>query len=326
MHDSDLNSSELNRVTLRAFTAADSTRLADFLTRLHPDSPQSADGMQRFDAGRLPDEHHARTLAFLGTELIGMVETERSRQFNQPGWYGLHVRTADTALWERLERVGQGTLRPLSPTVLHTTVREDWPEYRRLSGQGWQEHERMWMSFLDLTGFDAAPFEVHRQRAQKAGIQVATPADLGWDGSEGMQRRLYELVIELLADVPTTDPVIPWPFEVWQRRIVQEVFRPDGPLIAVQDGEWIGMTELYQPHSALPGTLRQGLTGVRRAWRGRGVAWTLKLTAAERAKKQGWQRVLTGNHVGNREMLGINEAMGFLKEPARVVLKRDWTP
>ena len=140
-----------------------------------------------------------------------------------------------------------------------------------------------------------------------------------------MQRRLYGLTIDLLSDVPTTDPITPWPFEVWRERVLNHPdFTPDGPLIAVQGGNWVGLTELYLPRPEAPGTLHQGLTGVRRAWRGRGAAWALKLAAAERAKIQGWQSVRTGNHTVNREMLGINAGMGFVRGPARVVLVREW--
>ena len=45
---------------------------------------------------------------------------------------------------------------------------------------------------------------------------------------------------------------------------------------------------------------------------------------AQRAKAQGWTAVQTGNHTVNREMLGINAAMGFVRGPARVVLIREW--
>ena len=315
--------------TLRSFTPADYAPLADFLTRLHPEQPHRAEELERFDAGRLPGEHLARTLAFSGGELMGMVESERSRQFNGPGWYGLHVWTPDPGLRPRLERLGREALRPMIPRVLHTTVREDWPEYPLLRAGGWQEHERMWISTLELASFEAAAFEGHAERARAAGIEVRTLSELGWDGEEpgsngAIQRRLYDLIVELLHDVPTADPVIPWPFEVWQRRYLSEDFTPDGPLIAVGGGEWAGLTELYQPVRAQPGTVRQGLTGVRRAWRGQGVAWALKLAGARRAREQGWRRILTGNHTVNHEMLGINQALGFVKEPARVVLRQDW--
>ena len=123
---------------------------------------------------------------------------------------------------------------------------------------------------------------------------MRTLTQLGWDGSEAWQRRVYDLTVQLLADVPTTDPVIPWPFELWRDRILGHPdFSPDGPLIAVQGGEWVGLTELYLPRREVPGMLHQGLTGVRRGWRGQGVAWALKLTANNAINACGTARILT---------------------------------
>ncbi len=316
----------MNRATaFRPFRAEDYAALADLLTRLRPAEPVSEEHLRRFDAERTAAEHHARTLAWTGAELTGLVETERSRSFTRPGWYGLHVHAADPDLRAALLELGLNALQPLSPTTLHTTLSERAAEYGWLTRLGWREHERMWISELDLTTFTPDAFAERRARAQAAGITVAPLTQLGWDGSEAMQRRLYDLTIGLLSDVPSTDPVIPWPFEVWRGRILQHPdFTPDGPLVAVQQGEWVGLTELYRPRHEVAGQLHQGLTGVRREWRGQGVAWALKLTAAARARAQGWQSVRTGNHTVNREMLGINRAMGFVRGPARVVLVREW--
>jgi len=316
----------MNRATVfRPFQPEDYAALADLLTRLRPAEPVSEEHLRRFDAERIATEHHARTLAWNGTRLAGLVETERSRSFTRPGWYGLHVHAADPELRAPLLERGLNALRPFSPTTLHTTLSERAAGYGWLTGLGWREHERMWISRLDLTTFKPEAFAERRARARAAGITVLPLRDLGWDGSEAMQRRLYGLTIDLLSDVPSTDPVVPWPFEVWRSRILEHPdFTPDGPLIAVQQGEWVGLTELYRPQHEVAGQLQQGLTGVRRGWRGQGVAWALKLTAAERARAQGWRSVSTGNHTVNREMLGINAAMGFVRGPARVVLTRGW--
>ena len=312
-------------ITFRDFETRDYPALAAFLTRLHPEDPRDQGMLRRFDAGRLAGEHHARTLAWKGEALVGVAETERSRQFTKPGWYGLHVHTADPALRGALLERGLETLRPLSPTVLHTSVGELWPEFGWLLEQDWREHERMWLSRLDLSTFQPEAFGERLYRSRATGLQVRNLTELGWDGSEAMQRRKYELTVQLLADVPSTDPVIPWPFELWRDRVLGHPdFTPDGPLIAVAGGEWLGLTELYLPRREAPGTLHQGLTGVRREWREKGVAWALKLTAAARAKAQGWRAVRTGNHTVNREMLGINAAMGFVRGPARVALVREW--
>ncbi len=244
----ELQASDTSQVVFRPFTDADYRALADFLTRLHPGEPNSAESMRRFDAGR--GEHHARVLAWSGDALVGLAETERSRQFTQPGWYGLHVHAADPALRERLERAALEILRPLSPTVLHTSVQEDWPEYAQLTAQGWREHERMWLSRLDLNTFEPEKFKAKLSRSRAAGIEVRTLAELGWDdldeaGLEAIQHRLYELTIELLSDVPTTDPISPWPFEVWGERVLGHPgFTPDGPLIALHGPDWVGLIRI----------------------------------------------------------------------------------
>ena len=88
--------------TLRPFQDGDFPTLAAFLTALHPEDPKDPEAMRAFDAGR-GDEHHSRTLAWQGGRLLGVAETERSRQFTRPGWYGLRVRTADPDLYDRLK-------------------------------------------------------------------------------------------------------------------------------------------------------------------------------------------------------------------------------
>ena len=310
---------------LTPFQDTDYPALSDFLTALRPGQPTSAAAMRQFDAGRTAGEHHARVLAWDGDALVGVAETERCRQFTRPGWYGLHLHASDPAVRNTLEHAALDLLHPLSPTVLHTTVSESWPEHGWLTQRGWHEHERTWLSHLDLTSFQPEHFTARLARAQTEGIEVRTLSDLGWDGSEHLQRRVYDLTVQLLADVPTTDPVLPWPFEVWRDRVLGHPdFTPSGPLIAVSGSEWVGLTELYLPRREVPGLLHQGLTGVRREWRGKGVAWALKLTAAARARAQGWTAVRTGNHTVNHEMLGINAALGFVRGTARVVLIRTW--
>jgi GNAT superfamily N-acetyltransferase len=314
---------------LRPFRQADAPALAEFLTRLHPEEPRETGSMQASDERR-GGEHHARTLAWQDERLVGVVETESARMFTQPGWYGLYVHTADFQLWDTLEAAGLETLRPLSPRVLHHSVREGWPEYGVLTGRGWREHERMWLSHLDLGEFEPEAFAARLERSRTAGIEVRSLSELGWDAAgpaanEALARRQYELTVALLADVPAAEAVVPWPFELWRERVHGHPdFTPEGPLIAVAQGEWAGLTELYLPRREMPGMLHQGLTGVRKDWRDRGVAWALKLAAAERARNQGWTSVQTGNHTVNREMLSINAAMGFVRGPARVVLIREW--
>ncbi|UWX63221.1 hypothetical protein [Deinococcus rubellus] len=194
-----------------------------------------------------------------------------------------------------------------------------------MKAHGFSEHERMWTSTLNLQTFDPDRFQQHTQRARAAGLSVSPLSEVADLTSEQQQRRLYALMVHLLSEVPFSEPVTPWPFENWRERILNAPdFDTDGFFVLLSpQGEWTGICELYRPDPARPGTLHQGLTGVQREWRGLGGAWLLKLTAAARARAQGHAAANTSNHTDNAAMLAINEQMGFVRERARVGLRRE---
>jgi len=88
-------------------------------------------------------------------------------------------------------------------------------------------------------------------------------------------------------------------------------------LIAVKDGEFVGVTHLLKTDEAKD-MLHTGLTGVRREHRGAGVAYALKVKSLEDAKAAGYNTVLTWNESNNRRMLAVNERVGFVRQPAWV--------
>ncbi len=51
-------------------------------------------------------------------------------------------------------------------------------------------------------------------------------------------------------------------------------------------------------------------------------ALALKLQAAHYAKAQGGRVIVTQNHTTNRPMLGLNETLGFVRQPAWITLKK----
>lgn len=308
--------------TIRPFTSHDYDAYVALLNAAHPEFPQGLEDVQLFDAQREPHEQFARFVLQRGQRILGSVTVGTPRHNPLPGHSMLHLRLHPEALdaAQQLHDFGVREAQALNARVLVTGAREDWWERPFLLAHGFQELDRMWASTLDVRNFDPAPFRSFQDKSDQARIRVVRLGELPYQ-DEAFQRRWYDIEIELLRDVPTAHPFEIWPFETWRKRVVHSPkLLPDAYFLALDGDTLVGLTELFV--DTRPNTLRTGLTGVRRAWRRKGIAQTLKLTAANYAKQHGYYFVRTNNHSVNRPMLSINEAMGFVKEPAWVNLER----
>jgi len=122
--------------------------------------------------------------------------------------------------------------------------------------------------------------------------------------------------------VPSIDPATDITFEEWRQHWIDAPsFLTDAFFIAIdRDGRWLGMSNLQRSIED-PSFIWQGLTGVRREARGKGLAMALKLETVRYAQAIGVDHIKTWNDQSNRPMLAINEAMGFAKQPAWIGLE-----
>jgi len=188
--------------------------------------------------------------------------------------------------------------------------------------RGWVEMRRDWESRLRVANFDFAKFGSAGERVAKEGIRVTTFADESGRDPQA-ERKAHDLISEIRRDVPATDPATDETFEQWQKHWTgSPSFMPDAFFIAIdRDGRWLGMSNLERQLED-GSFVWQGLTGVRREARGRGVAMALKLRTVVHAQRMGVDHIKTWNDQKNQPMLAINEAMGFKKEPAWLRLEK----
>lgn len=321
--------------TLRPFTEADLPALVSLHNRCRPDLPRTEASLRHLDAVYGGDLLvNLVAISANGSEgpLLGAVRTLRDAPGSRKMRLTLLVSMEETEgaegsfkLARTLYEAALEALTPHRPTALETHVREGEAWLGFFEGLGFGELERMWESHLDVQRFDPAVWEGALARAAEAGLSLRPLADL--PATEATQRLLYDLTTRLLLDVPFSEPPALWPLEVWRERVWESpYFLPEGLFLALDRGdpnnlgEPVGLTELYRTER--PGWLSTGLTGVGRAYRRQGVALALKVRAASYAKAQGAHLITTRNHTGNRAMLGINEHLGFLRQPAWITLKK----
>jgi predicted N-acetyltransferase YhbS len=87
--------------------------------------------------------------------------------------------------------------------------------------------------------------------------------------------------------------------------------QPELTFVALAGDDVVG----YAILDSLRGLPWHRLTGVKRGWRGQGVATALKRAQIAAARQKGFSRLVTTNEERNRAMRSINRALGYRPEP-----------
>ena len=110
-------------------------------------------------------------------------------------------------------------------------------------------------------------------------------------------------------------------YDGWLSRDMQgDSDRPEATFIALADGEVAGYAKLSLSSSRVERSIIHDMTGVRRAFRRRGIASALKRAEIAWAKQAGYEALETVNEVRNEPIRRLNERHGYTVQPGVVVL------
>jgi mycothiol synthase len=180
--------------------------------------------------------------------------------------------------------------------------------------RGFREVGRDSRLALDLTAIDAP------QINPPPGIELVR-----WSERPELTRGLYEVACEAGPDIPGM-PGDPEPFEDWLAHDMSGPNdRPEGTFVALAGEEVVGYAKFHLPQ-ATPTVAMHDLTGVKRAWRRRGIAGALKRAQVAWAKESGYERLETWNEFRNEPIRRLNARFGYRQIPGRVLVRADVSP
>ena len=176
--------------------------------------------------------------------------------------------------------------------------------------RGFRELERNSRLVLDVTTIDAPPVDA------PPGVEIVT-----WAERPELAGGIYDVACEAYPDIPGWRDMTMEPRDDWiAHRLERSEDRPEATFVAVAGDEVVGYAK-FTFTDARPKDAEHDLTGVKRAWRGRGVAGALKRAQVAWAKREGYERLQTQNEVRNKPIRRLNQQLGYRVEPGRVIVR-----
>jgi len=175
-------------------------------------------------------------------------------------------------------------------------------------GRGFAEIGREFPVVLDLSTVGRS------STAPPTGIEITNLAD-----RPDLASAAWSVEVEAAPDIPTEGGVEAWPFERWRSAVLEApTALPEAAVVAVANDAVVGSAVLA---ALSDGAAEHGLTAVRRAWRGRGIATALKSAQIEWARRSGYTELHTSNDEANLAMRSINARLGYEAAPAFVMVR-----
>jgi GNAT superfamily N-acetyltransferase len=187
--------------------------------------------------------------------------------------------------------------------------------------RGFTEKMRGWESTIDPYRVNTSEFQKYSTKASQAGIEFSTLEQELREDPE-CYTKLYALVQTAFRDVPIADTPTDTPYDQWLAfEMKNPNLIPQAYMIAKDGDKYVGTSVVWRLKKE-PRSLYQGLTGVLREYRGKGIAVALKLKVLDFARKNGFDNIRTFNASTNEGMLSINMKLGFKRDLAWITFEK----
>ena len=317
-------------IELREFEPSDYRRLAEIYDAIFPERSRSIDEWRFYDDSLDKSKYYFKRYVCLGVgtgKILGFGELWNPpwmfhpKKFWLDGWVDPkhQGRGVGGAIYETLEH----ELKSHSAIVAWMGIREDMSRTVTFAQRrGFSEKMRGWESTINPFQVDTTKFGEYSSKASKEGIEFS---NLERELREDQQcyNKLYELVQTAFRDVPIADTPTDTPYDQWVTfEMKNPNLVPEGYIIAKHHDQYVGTSVVWRLKKE-PRSLYQGLTGVLREYRGKGIAMALKLRVLDFARTNGFDNIRTFNASTNEGILAINRKLGFKRDSAWITFEKN---
>ncbi|HXM57242.1 MAG TPA: GNAT family N-acetyltransferase [Candidatus Dormibacteraeota bacterium] len=299
---------------IREYRAEDAAAVADLLAPLVPaDEPITAAGMAHWLDTMRPEEGKL-WVAECGGEIVGWAES--TLHFSavdrdvERVWAAVRPDQRRRGLGARLYRMAEERALSREPRMLRSWAMSDDAEgvgFLRSRGFDVRRTSKMWA--LDPATVDLSDLSRREVDAAAAGYRLAPLRDLLHRPED-----LYRAFHAAERDMPNDLEVGGVTFEEWRRLVLGgPELDLDGSFVALGGDEPVALAWLAVDRER--GLAGNAITGTVPAHRHRGLARLVKLATVRWAVAHGIRRIASSNDSTNRDMLALNEHLGYQPMP-----------
>lgn len=305
------------------------TAIANLWNEAWPDIPLNANVFIKSDQENPSETRHQRWLAKTTRgETIAYGSIFPYPGAAKPGSFYMHLHVTPAyqnqgvgnALLDEIEKYTR-EYKAKTKEIITDTYDDRKSVMRFLNKRNFTEdfHYATWE--LDLDHFGADKFVSKVEQVKQSGIQIETLETLSKTCPE-WQKKAWELDWEVLKDAPAILALQQSSLDEFiNKRLKHEDFRADLWFIALDGDKWIGET-ILAPYEADPERLYISITGVKSAYRRRGIATALKTVSIQQAQTIQAKYISTNNWENNTGIDFINQEMGFKRKPSEVLFRK----
>jgi hypothetical protein len=298
-------------ITLRPYEPDDLPLRVKYFNIAWPGYAETAEGILTEDAAWPESEPIERFAVLREREVVGFTAWYVPFWSKAEGRYYISVMMEedDPDVGEAYDQMIAMVMK-LNPTEMVSHGRTDLPTRMKvLESRGFKERERSPASRLLPANYHESKFRPLVERLTAEGIRLVDFATLEAEGYD-WRRPLYDAVGEMVADIPTNDPMTMESFEDFLKEIEPWGYHPPLMFAAMDQGQLVGYMRLERMRGD-PAHCFTSFGGVVRSHRRRGIITALKAISIPVARDQFGVTLISTDNVESNPMWNINQSLGF---------------